>query len=521
MSRTSRPIRSALTLGLAVTLAALACSKAPTFVEDTLAGPPCTVPTDCPGIESECATRTCTDGVCGVDRHPLGYLVGVQSAGDCVKLACDGEGNAVPLPDDADTPNDGNACTDDRCENGVPSKAPSASGSPCGAGLTCDGTGQCTGCTAAEQCGADTPCLALRCEDSICVFDYVPEGQGDPGGQLAGDCHKTTCNGSGGTKAVVDDSDIPVDGNPCTTDLCSGGLPSNPNAASGAPCGGNFTCDGQGTCSGCATSSDCGTSTACATFTCNAGACSASYVPVGQGDPGGQQPGNCQKVVCDGLGGTTTIADDGDVPDDGNACTADKCSGGAASNPPHPAGTGCGGGQCDGAGSCVGCLSAGDCGQATACKTPTCNGGSCGTSFVPFGQGDPGGQSAGDCHRVVCDGSGGTAVVNDDADVPSDGNACTQDSCSGGAAIFSPIPPVDDGNPCTAESCDPASGQTLYAAVGNGTNCGNCQSCYSGTCYSDCGDCETCNGGVCQYYCGFCEYCAGGGCYYDPYCYFP
>lgn len=500
-------------------LSSLACSKTPTFVDDGPKGAPCELPSDCPGLETECATRTCSAGICGKELHPLGYLVGVQSAGDCVKVACDGEGNAVPLPDDADVPNDGNDCTDDRCEAGAPVKVGTPSGSPCGNGLTCDGAGQCTGCTTASECGTDTPCLTLGCNDSVCVFDYVPDGQGDPGGQLAGDCHVTTCNGMGGAKSNLDTTDVPVDGNPCTNDVCNGGLPANPPTAGGIPCGGSFTCDGQGSCSGCATSADCGVDSACATFTCQSGACHSTFTPDGAGDPGGQQSGNCQKVVCDGQGGAKTIPDDGDLPVDGNACTGDVCSGGVPSNPALGAGTACGGGQCDGGGSCVGCLGAGDCGQATACKTPTCSGGNCGMSYVPFGQGDPGGQSGGDCHRAVCDGSGGTTLINDDADAPNDGNACTQDSCSGGSFVFTPIAPVDDGNPCTSEVCDPASGQTIHSPVGDGTNCGSCQTCYAGTCYSDCSDCEYCAGTYCQQLCGFCEYCSGGGCYYDPYCF--
>jgi hypothetical protein len=448
----------------------LACSKAPTFVDDSeAASTPCTVPADCPGLETECATRTCVAGVCGVERRPPGYLVGVQSPGDCVKVACDGDGNVASLPDDADVPNDGNACTEDRCEGGLPAQGGAEAGTPCGVGLACDGEGHCAGCTTSEECGVDTPCLALACEASICVFDYVPDGEGDPGGQLTGDCHRLTCNGSGGTKAVVDGADVPVDGNPCTNDLCTDGVPSNPPTAAGAPCGSGFTCDGQGTCSGCATDADCGASTACATHACVSGACQSSFVPFGQGDVGGQQPGNCQTIVCDGQGGTTTIPSDNDLPVDGNPCTADVCTGGAPSNPPHGAGTACGGGQCDGGGHCVGCLDDADCGQDTACKTPYCSGGSCGVSLVPFGQGNPGGQSAGDCHRVVCDGSGGTTVVNDDADPPNDGNACTVDGCSGGAAVFTPIAPSDDNNPCTTEACDPATGQTVSSNVANGT----------------------------------------------------
>ncbi len=515
--------RSSLALLLLSLLGALlGCSKTPTFIDDGAGSIACKVASDCPGLETECASRACEEGFCRADVRPLGYLIGLQTGGDCSKMACDGNGNLVTLADDADTPNDGNACTVNACEAGAPRTDNAPSGTPCGNGLSCNGSGQCAGCATSADCGTDTSCLALTCQDTICVFGYVPAGQGDPGGQVLGDCHQTTCNGMGGTQVLVNEADVPIDGNPCTSDLCSGGLPSNPPSPAGSPCG-SFTCDGQGSCTGCANDSDCGVSSACATHTCHAGACQSDYVPAGQGDPGGQAAGNCQKAVCNGQGGTTTAADDADVPNDGNACTADQCNNGVPSNPPLGAGAACGGGQCDGSGACVGCLSDGDCGQATSCKTPVCNGGSCGTDYVPLGQGNPGGQTGGDCHKVVCDGSGGTTTINDDGDVPNDGNACTSDSCSNGQPIFNPIAPQDDGNPCTTDTCDPASGQTLHPAVGDGTSCDNCSSCYSGTCYYNCGDCEYCVGGVggyCQYACGFCEYCYFGSCNYDPYCYF-
>ena len=140
-----------------------------------------------------------------------------------------------------------------------------------------------------------------------------------------------------------------------------------------------------------------------------------------------------------------------------------------------------------------------------------------------MGQRTRGGQPGRDCHKVVCDGSGGTTTVNDDGDVPNDGNACTSDSCSNGQQVFNAIAPVDDGNPCTSDVCNPSTGQTDHPALGDGTNCSDCSSCYGGTCYYNCGDCEYCVGGIggyCQYTCGFCEYCYFGSCNYDPYCYF-
>jgi hypothetical protein len=68
-----------------------------------------------------------------------------------------------------------------------------------------------------------------------------------------------------------------------------------------------------------------------------------------------QTTGDCQTAVCDGSGGTTTIADDLDVPVNANQCATVMCTGGAVSTTNSPHGTTCsqnGGRTCDGSGSC-------------------------------------------------------------------------------------------------------------------------------------------------------------------------
>jgi hypothetical protein len=74
---------------------------------------------------------------------------------------------------------------------------------------------------------------------------------GNPGGQIAGDCRKVVCNGMGGTTTVPDDTDLQDDGNPCTTDSCSGGVPQHLPAGNGTSCGGGLTCNGTMCGSGC------------------------------------------------------------------------------------------------------------------------------------------------------------------------------------------------------------------------------------------------------------------------------
>src|SRR6185369_11461863 len=79
---------------------------------------------------------------------------------------------------------------------------------------------------------------------------------------------------------------------------------------------------------------------------------------------GTQTAGDCRQIQCDASGNLVDVADNTDVPSDGNPCTADRCTGGVPSNPPVDAGTLCGDGSltvCDGRGACVDCNSVGLC----------------------------------------------------------------------------------------------------------------------------------------------------------------
>jgi hypothetical protein len=78
----------------------------------------------------------------------------------------------------------------------------------------------------------------------------------------AGDCLRSTCDGQGNSVTVADDTDLPVDGNPCTADVCASGVPSNPPLAAGTSCslasGAAAECDGNGGCVDCQISGTCG-----------------------------------------------------------------------------------------------------------------------------------------------------------------------------------------------------------------------------------------------------------------------
>jgi hypothetical protein len=72
----------------------------------------------------------------------------------------------------------------------------------------------------------------------------------------------------------------------------------------------------------------------------------------------------------------------------------------------------------------------GDCpGVDNDCRTRTCDSGTCGVLFVPPGT-VAGPQTAGDCYQNECDGDGALASVYVAADIGSDDDACTSDTCS-------------------------------------------------------------------------------------------
>jgi hypothetical protein len=416
---------------------------------------PCVDPTDCPGKENECAHRTCEASLCGMGFTAAGTAVAQQNTGDCKKVVCDGKGGLAEQNDDSDRPDDSNPCTDDACNAGVAGHTPAAVGKSCGGTLTCDGNGNCTGCTGPGECpGLDTDCQTRGCSSGVCGFVYKVSGTPVPT-QTPADCKQSVCNGQGQVSVIGDPSDPEDDGNPCTLDTCSSGTPAHNDAAAGAPCPGGI-CDGNGACVKCLVADTCpGQNNECQTRTCVGGTCGMTYTAMGTA-VALQAGSDCKTNVCDGQGGITTVPNDADLQDDGNPCTTDACSGG---NPVHnalPQGTPCGGNfQCNATGSCVGCNTNADCpGANNECQQQVCAGNVCGTSYTPAGK-PAGTQTPGDCKKVACDGAGNLVGMIDDADVPVDGDPCTDDVCSSGSGSN---PAAAAGTTCPGGVCNGAGG---------------------------------------------------------------
>jgi hypothetical protein len=105
----------------------------------------CLLASDCPGSDTECQTRTCTAGACGVLNAANGTVTTSQTAGDCHKNQCDNAGAIVSVVDDTDIPNDNKECTTDTCASGTAANTPVAVDTNCSqnGGKVCDAAGVC------------------------------------------------------------------------------------------------------------------------------------------------------------------------------------------------------------------------------------------------------------------------------------------------------------------------------------------------------------------------------------------
>jgi hypothetical protein len=263
----------------------------------------------------------------------------------------------------------------------------------------------CGGCDGACPM-AGTECQMRTCTNEVCGSSFAMAGMPTLL-QTAGDCRERQCDGTGKIADAVKNADLPVDGNPCTDDLCTNGVPSNPPTVAGASCdpGGHAVCNGSGAC----LPSDgqmCAQNTACASDNCVDGVCCGSSacgtcqacdltgngtcgnIPLGQPDPN-SSPACNGASLCDGSGACKKIL--------GQSCTA---------------GVQCLTGNCiDG----VCCNSA--CGAICQACNLVSNGGTC--VNIPLGgiDSNPGCNSGG---ILVCNGSGQCLRAN--------GQSCTLNS---------------------------------------------------------------------------------------------
>lgn len=134
--------------------------------------------------------------------------------------------------------------------NGMAGEGGGASGGAAGTGGGAAGAGgSAVACADASGCpGATISCQHPTCVAGQCGVAYAQANT--VVADAAGNCHKSVCDGTGNLVSAIDDTDLPVDGNPCTSDLCTAGVASNPRLAAGTVCSsdGANACDAAASC---------------------------------------------------------------------------------------------------------------------------------------------------------------------------------------------------------------------------------------------------------------------------------
>jgi hypothetical protein len=339
---------------------------------------PCAVDADCDD-QNPCTADAC-DGRELCAWTPLdGVSSPAQTPGDCQVVRCVA-GEPENEPDDTDIPDGHQSCVIDACHAGEPTHTAKVDG------VACDVVGEigvCKNgiCLAADACSSPGPCVTSTLDPATgtCVLVPLSDGTPTPGVQQPiGDCKVSLCVGGQPTD-VPDDSDVPVTATECDFEVCESGVPSNPPTPMGTPCStfmGNHPgfCDGAGACVECTTDEACSgpdPSDTCQHRSCVGHACGSYPANTTPAPSQFQTSGDCQKVVCDGMGGHSVTLDATDPMNDGSPCTIDACSGTVTIHTPAPPGTPCGpGGALCGPSLDCGCLSDAEC-------TPpnTCGGG--------------------------------------------------------------------------------------------------------------------------------------------------
>jgi hypothetical protein len=238
---------------------------------------PCAGREDCPA-DGPCIAFSCTNDVCQPSFAPAGTPVPGSPAGDCRSQVCNESGTASDQADDSDVFDDGNDCTDNLCVDGMPQNPPKADGEDCGrqgpVELYCAG-GVCVGCTMAEQCSHN------ECQDPTCLQGQCGTTQKAEGFEVLdvsnSDCIHAVCDANGMTVPAADPNDMPDDMNDCTTDTCTGTVPTFSNLANGIACSSGYCY--VGACSECGINMNC--MAPCQIPTCVMGACQNQNKPDG------------------------------------------------------------------------------------------------------------------------------------------------------------------------------------------------------------------------------------------------
>lgn len=232
-----------------------------------------------------------------------------------------------------------------------------------GDGMGGDGGGGMAECAIPSDCPApDTECQSPTCDAGVCGVAFEPAGTA-LSEQMAGNCSKAVCDGSGAT--TVEAEDDPFDDlNDCTIDTCNaqGTTDHAPTPVDASCAQGGTVCDGAGACVECNTPAQCAGGTCmqhiCVPASCGDGAKNGSETDI---DCGG---GVCAPCI-DGLG-CGAGADCLSAVCLGGLCQAPTCSDGAKNGSESDADCG---------GSCpLDCVTGETCTSGADCQSLVCGG---------------------------------------------------------------------------------------------------------------------------------------------------
>jgi hypothetical protein len=252
-------------------------------------------------------------------------------------------------------------CGEESGQDAASAPQESAAGADSGPTGTDDGWCDIHHCSAPE-----TECRTNVCENMTCGFAFTAAGT-ELSQQVAGDCKRVVCSGSGSEVSEADASDAFDDGNDCTEDVCTGDGPKNEPLASGSACGesGQGQCDGAGQCVECVVDDDCA-GEACVQSTCVPLSCTDGAMNDGETDVdcGGPECASC----ADGLACQVDSDCESGTCEDG-LCQVGQCEDGVQNGDETDI-------DCGGA-SCSPCDAGQGCAQDSDCASLDCSGTTC------------------------------------------------------------------------------------------------------------------------------------------------
>lgn len=183
-------------------------------------------------------------------------------------------------------------------------------------------------CKKVEDCPGSDVCGQRLCENGSCKMSSVVEAGTLTINNERGNCQRFVCDGRGNEILEIDDTDIRIDGDNCTEDICTNGIASNPPSDEGKQCGAvaSVKCSATGDCEGCTVASDCGADTICAWWTCDENKVCVKNLAIAGKEADNPVPGDCKKNLCNAVGESPEEFAADDAPSDDNPCTSDYCT---------------------------------------------------------------------------------------------------------------------------------------------------------------------------------------------------